>query len=87
MGQRDIYIAELSKGIEFDGEYWHRPEVLRIHRKNWTDHEINNYHKIKDEFMATKGIEILHIAENTWNSSKNECLQAILTFIEVSQNV
>lgn len=30
----DVYIPELNKGIEFDGEYWHRIDVLRSGRKN-----------------------------------------------------
>lgn len=79
----DIYIPELNKGIEFDGTYWHSVKSLRKHRKHWKEEEIQHYHEIKDAFFKKQGIELMHVLENTWNSSKNECLDAILMFIGV----
>jgi hypothetical protein len=80
----DVFIPEINKGIEFDGEYWHRPEVLRVNRPSWTESEIQNYSKIKDLFFKSKGIEIMHVSETIWNSSKEYCIKAILMFIGVS---
>lgn len=81
----DVFIPELNKGIEFDGAYWHRPEIMRLGRPKWKEEEIQNYSSVKDLFFKDKGIELLHITENTWNSSKDQCTHAILMFIEVKK--
>lgn len=78
----DVYIPELKKGIEFDGTYWHSVPGLKRARLHWKDEEIEHYHEIKDLFFKKQGIELLHIAENTWISSKKACFEAILMFME-----
>lgn len=82
----DIYIPELNKGIEFDGTYWHKPETLRIGRPNWKEEEIQKYSETKDLFFKNKGIELMHVDENTWNLCKDDCIRAILMFIGVSNH-
>lgn len=82
----DVFIPILNKGIEFDGTYWHMPNVMRKNRPKWKTEEIQNYSFTKDNFFKDKGIELLHITENTWKSSKNECIQAILVFIGVKKD-
>jgi hypothetical protein len=82
--QLDIYIPELRKGIEFDGDYWHSPKGLKRGRPSWTDEQINNYHFIKTLFLKKKGIDIIHIKESEWMSNKQDCLDRIQKFLGVS---
>jgi len=77
----DIFIKELNKGIEFDGDYWHSPEILAKSRPAWSKDIINNYGQIKDSFFSNKGIQILHIKESEWKKDKNSCLNRISEFL------
>jgi hypothetical protein len=78
----DIYVPELSKGIEFDGKYWHSFEGLKRSRKGWPDEDIRNYHQIKDEYFASIGIDILHIEERDWLEDKEKCIKLCLEFLQ-----
>jgi hypothetical protein len=78
----DIYVPKLKKAIEFDGTYWHSFEGLKRSRKNWSDEDINNYHKLKDGWFASKGIKILHIAEADWYKNKDGCVKKCLSFLD-----
>lgn len=78
----DIYVPEINKGIEFDGKYWHSTEGLRRSRPTWPAEDIENYHKIKDNFFASKNILVLHIAEIDWLRDKEFCMQKCLKFLE-----
>jgi len=79
----DIYVPDLKRGIEFDGEYYHSFEFVRKSKskKLWTDSDIRNYDKIKDTWFASKGIEILHIKEKDWTLDKAMCIKRCLKFL------
>lgn len=79
----DIYIPELRKGIEFNGEYWHSFEGLARSRKKlgWTDEQIKNYHALKDAFFRYKNIEVLHIKESDWKTRKDWCVDQVFSFL------
>jgi hypothetical protein len=77
----DIYVPELRKGIEFDGDYWHSLEGLKRSRPTWSNEDLEIYHKLKDEHFKSKGIEILHIKEEDWLHSKEDCLKICLEFL------
>lgn len=79
----DIFIPELNKGIEFDGDYWHSYKILKITkgRRNWPDEDIRNYHKIKDNYFKSIGIKILHIKEKNWLKDKNKELKRVWKFL------
>ncbi|HXN74882.1 MAG TPA: hypothetical protein VN855_00130 [Candidatus Acidoferrum sp.] len=77
----DIYIPELHKGIEFDGDYWHSIEGLRRSRENWPQEDLENYHKIKDDYFLSKGIKLFHIKEEDWLKDQELCLQNCLNFL------
>ena len=83
----DIYVPELNKGIEFDGKYWHSPQGLRKGRPNWSDEDLRNYHEIKDSWFSSKGIQILHIGQNDWESNKNESISKIENFLGVQFSI
>jgi ribosomal protein L36 len=83
----DIHVPELHKGIEFDGRYYHSYEHMRKSKINWPDDDIKNYHQIKDDYFASKGIEILHIKEEDWIENKEDCVQKCLLFLKGEQNV
>lgn len=84
----DIFITELSKGIEFDGKYYHSFERMRKDKSKrlWSDDDIHNYHKIKDDWFASKGIRILHIKEEDWIKNKQACIDKCLAFLSNSQS-
>lgn len=77
----DIFVPELNLGIEFDGIYWHSFEGLRRSRHDWPDEDILNYHKIKDSWFASKGIQVLHINEADWIADKEICIKKCINFL------
>lgn len=85
----DIFIPELNKGIEFDGKYWHSFKGLSSSRKKkgWLNEDIENYHKIKDSYFASKHIQIIHINEIEWINSKEECVKKCFNFIDLTKSI
>ena len=81
----DMFVPELNKGIEFDGEYYHSFDYMRNDPKKikWSDDDIRNYHELKDQWFLTKGIKILHIKEEEWVCDKTSCIQKCLKFLGV----
>ena len=79
----DIYIPELRKGVEFNGEYWHSIEGLKRSRKGWPKEDLENYHVLKIEHFNKKGIQILTIDEKEWLKNPNTCLEKIKAFLRV----
>jgi hypothetical protein len=79
----DIFVPELNKGIEFDGKHYHSFMVMRAdkRKKLWSDDDIRNYHQLKDDWFASKGIKILHIKEVDWNINKEACVKRCLDFL------
>lgn len=72
----DIFIPELKKGIEFDGDYWHGEGFKRA----WTNCP-KVYHRVKDFYFYNKGIKVLHIKERNWLKNKDECIKQSLRFL------
>jgi len=56
----DIYIPEKNIAIEFDGLYWHND-----------NHIDKNYHINKTKLCEDAGIQLIHIFENEWKSSRD----------------
>lgn len=79
----DIYIPELHKGIEFDGEYTHSFNGLRRNREHWPQEDIDNYHTLKDKWFFDKGIEILHIKQEDFESNIELSIKKCLEFLGV----
>lgn len=81
----DIFIPELNRGIEFDGEYWHSFKFMRKQkrRENWPDGDIFHYHEIKDGYFLSKGIQILHVKEEDWIENKQACIDKCLEFLSI----
>jgi len=78
----DIFIPSLNIGIEFDGIYWHTPEVLKRGRPNWSDEDLKDYHFTKDTFFNLIGIPILHVRGEDWKKNSLACLLAIDEFLK-----
>lgn len=53
----DIYLPELEIGFEFNGIWWHSEK-----------YKPKNYHIDKTNWFKRKGIKIIHIWEDDWNS-------------------
>lgn len=79
----DIYVPELKKAIEFDGEYWHSDAGLKRSRDHWPQEDIDNYHMIKDEWFQSKGISIIHIKEEEWIKDREFCIKKCIDFLEL----
>lgn len=62
----DIYCPEKRVGIEFNGEYWHSTEKKK-----------GDYHGKKSLCALKKGVAIIHIYEQEWNTNKDEELNKI----------
>lgn len=77
----DIFVPELNKGIEFDGTYFHSLEVLKQNRGHWPDSDIQNYHQIKDDYFFSRGIQLIHIKEEDWNTDKEKEIGKCLSFL------
>lgn len=81
----DIYIPELNKGIEYDGSYWHRPDVMAKHKKISIE-KAANYTNQKDSFFESLGIKVLHIHEKHWLSTGRVWDERkILSFLGLAQ--
>lgn len=81
----DMFIPELMKGIEFDGIYFHSFKCMRSQKskKLWSDDDIRNYHKLKDDWFKTQGIEILHIKEADWFENQQKCIDLCFKFLNI----
>lgn len=68
----DIFLPELNKAIEFNGEYWH------YSRKFFTPGK----HSKKSNLCRAKGIRLLHIRESKWIEDKENMKGIILKFLK-----
>lgn len=80
--QLDIFIPELNKAIEFNGDYWHSTEALRLARPAWPIEMVENYHEIKRAFFADLGITYLEITETAWKINSKTCIEQSLSFLK-----
>jgi hypothetical protein len=65
----DIYLPELSLGIEFNGLYWHSTKFLD-----------KKYHFTKYEFLKNKKINLFFIWEDDWNDSiKQDIIKSMIS--------
>ena len=67
----DIYIPELNKAIEYNGDYWHN-----------ISESVKNKDLIKQTICKQKGIDLLVIWEHEYNTNKEEVYKRIDEFIE-----
>lgn len=66
----DIYLPEIRIGIEFNGLYWHS----ELFKKK-------NYHLDKINYFKERGIRVIHIWEDDWESKGNIIRSQILNII------
>lgn len=82
----DIFIPELNKGIEFDGQWHHSAKFLeKYKKKKWPLEDSLNKHQIKDSWFLSKGIEILHVKGQDWLKNRENCLTTIANFLNGEQ--
>ena len=70
----DIYLPELKLGFEFNGLYWHSEE-----------YKYNNYHLNKTLYFKEKGIRIIHIFEDDWDSKKDIIKSQIKNYLGLTK--
>jgi len=71
----DIYIPELNLGIEFNGLFWHSEE-----------YKDRNYHLEKTNYFKSKGIRLVHIWEDDWDSKRPLIESQVLNLIGRTEN-
>jgi len=77
----DVYIPELRKGIEFNGDYWHSEAGLKRSRDEWPQKDIENYHQLKRALALSKNIIYIEIWEKNWKADKQACLNQCVDFL------
>ena len=58
----DVFVSDKNIAFEFDGIYWHSDDVCK---------ESINYHLNKTLACEEKGIQLIHVFENEWNTKQN----------------
>jgi hypothetical protein len=69
----DIYLPDLSIGIEVNGDYWHSDKVVKWN----TGLTAEEYHRKKTYCCFDRGIQLLHIRESDWRNSRSD-VEAVL---------
>ena len=77
----DIYLPEYKIAIEYCGLFWHSAASLKKSR-HMSDKTIANYHKMKHEGCAKKGIRLITIFEDEWLEQRELCLNKIMQRIK-----
>ena len=72
--QVDVYIPDLNVGFEFNGEYWHSNEVLQFNYGK----SAKEFHTQRKESVLKKGVKLMFVWENDWNTNYEEVEKAIL---------
>ena len=65
----DIFLPALNLGIEFDGEYWHAFEKVKKRDER------------KNQLCEEKGIKLLRIKEEDWDTDKEKVKEEIKKYI------
>ena len=71
----DIFLPELSVGIEFNGIYYHSDKFCE-----------NDRHIIKSNFFREKSINIIHIWEDDWVYKSDIIKSQILNILHLTKN-
>ena len=71
----DIYLPDISVGIEFNGKYFHTDEKIRENRRGFNSAQ--EYHDYKTLKCKEKGITLIHIDENDYINNKELVFEEI----------
>lgn len=88
----DFYLPDQNIAIEFQGTYWHMdPQIFEATAYNFSTHKTAEQHWINDKnkinLCFNKGIELIIIWENEWNSNKNYIKSQILKTIDEAKEL
>lgn len=72
----DIFLDELSLGIELNGMFWHSDICKEV-----------NYHAEKTRFFRERGIRIIHIFESEWNIRKPQVQNFLLSALKKNKKI
>lgn len=72
----DIYIPDHKLAIEFDGIHWHSDKYID-----------NDYHLMKTQQCAEKGVQLIHIFSNEWNHHPDIVKSIILNKLHKTPNI
>ena len=78
----DIYLPKFNLGIECDPTYTHN-STIGIYKQNPKSSE---YHKMKTDLCAEKGIRLFHLFGYDWSWHKETCKSMILNAINQTPN-
>lgn len=63
----DIYIEQLHLAFEFNGNYWHKEGSKKEY----------GYHEYKSKCCSERGVTLIHIWENEWDTQKDKIKEYI----------
>ena len=72
----DIYLPELNLGFEFNGVYWHSSQ-----------YKDKNFHSDKSKFFSERGIRLIHIWEDDWNTKSEIIKSQVKNLIGLSKKI
>ena len=79
----DIYIPDLSVGIEFNGEYWHSNTFLLRNRGT----SAVEFHQMKRELARRSGVDLYFVWENDWINNRESIHEALrVSLLEKGEN-
>lgn len=73
----DMYLPEKNLAIEFNGVFWHSVNAGKD----------KNYHLNKTKQCANKGIRLIHIFENDWDTKKDICKSIISSALGIYKKI
>lgn len=71
----DIFIPELSLGLEYNGLYWHNETKVD-----------KNYHLDKTKYFESKNIRIIHIFEHEWLERREQTKSFLLSALDKNEH-
>ena len=72
----DIYLPELNLGFGFNGVYWHSSQ-----------YKDKNFHSDKSKFFSERGIRLIHIWEDDWNTKSEIIKSQVKNLIGLSKKI
>ncbi len=63
----DVYLPDINKAFEYNGEYWHEEGVRKP----------IGYHQMKTDRCASKGVELMHVWERDWMTNRESVFSQV----------
>lgn len=65
-----MYVPELKLAFEYNGDYWHSDEAVRLAHPMFKN--AGEYHCLKETACAERGVQLFFVWEHEWLDSPAE---------------